>query len=153
MQKRVKLNNKSGAKAILVLFMILLFSNCTNNNDWQNINGTWEYRGSDSSEGYSITISNGNYSKIGWNGDVINESEGKCFININSKRHTQTLTFVPDISMNMKDTIWGDVICLDIKNLNDSWMSIQKPSRWVNFEHSKTLVFNDTFILFKVTKR
>ena len=112
----------------IILLSGFLFSCNSNKKESHLIDGKWRFE--NSKKGSEIIFSNGLYSQIRWNDDLVYKSNGKYYFNENKNRSEVTITLVPDLQYSEGDTIILPCENIDIISLTDSTMTSKKPTQW-----------------------
>lgn len=84
----------------------------------------------------------GRYKQSKWNGDVGNRYVGRFYINNNPKRKFITITLIPDIIIDKKDTILVAHQNLDIVELSNNQLVICSPTEWVKKGDGQSYEYN-----------
>ena len=100
---------------------------------------------------YIIFKNETDYSYEGRCGDVYQDFTGKYFILNNPKRGLKTLTFIPDITIDLyKDTIRIGYSNFDIVNIDSNFLKVIYETKFIDKENSPSIVFNKEEIYKKI---
>ncbi len=135
----------------IILVSVFLFSCNSNKKEKYLIDGKWRYE--NSKKGREIVFSNGLYSQIRWNDDLVYKSNGKYYFNENKNRSEVTITLAPDLQHSEKDTILLPCENIDIVILTDSVMFTKKPTQWLYRGESTRRFSNNEIIKFIKVKK
>ena len=125
------------------LLLFFVFS-CNQNIEKNKYNGKWILKEHNYTE--KIILQNGNYTKEYSSDDLRVNSNGKFYLNRNENRLGITVSLIPDKIISEKDTIFQECENLDIIEINDSNLIIQKPNQWIRNVNDKFIRVNETLI-------
>ena len=131
---------------ILSLLSLFLFSviSCNQNFEEKKYNGKWilqeQYYNED------IIFKDGNYTKKYSHDDLRVESNGKFYLNKNKNRLGTTISLIPSKIISENDTIFQECENLDVIEINDSNLIIQKPNQWNRVANDKFIRVNEILI-------
>lgn len=131
---------------IIVLFSLSLFFvfSCNQNIEKNNYNGNWVLKEPNYTE--KIILQDGNYKKEYSSDDLRINSSGKFYINRNENRLGVTISLIPDKIISENDTIFQECENLDIVEINDSNLVIQKSTQWSRDAKNRLIRVNETLI-------
>ena len=134
---------------ILSFFSLLFFLiySCNQTIVENNYNGKWilqeQYYNED------IIFKDGNYTKKYSHDDLRVSSSGKFYLNSNENRLGITISLIPNKIISENDTIFQDCENLDVIEINDSILKIQKPNQGTRDKYGKFIRVNEILIFKK----
>ncbi|MTH16400.1 hypothetical protein [Flavobacterium sp. LC2016-01] len=131
---------------IIVLFSLPLFFvfSCNQSIEKNNYNGNWVLKEPNYTE--KIILQDGNYKKEYSSDDLRINSRGKFYLNRNENRLGVTLSLIPDKIISENDTIFQECENLDIVEINDRNLIIQKSTQWIRDAKNRFIRVNETLI-------
>ncbi|KFF02914.1 hypothetical protein [Flavobacterium reichenbachii] len=129
---------------ILSLFSLLFFVFSCNQITENKYEGNWILK--DHNYTAKITLKDGNYSKEYSSDDLKVPSSGKFYLNKNENRVGVTLSFIPDKIITENDTIFQECENLDVIEINDSSLIIQKSNQFSRDAKDKLIKVNEILI-------
>jgi hypothetical protein len=134
-----------------IIFIILFFSlvlsfvfSCNQTIEKSNYNGIWVLKEQDYTE--KIILQDGNYNKEYSSDDRRVNSSGKFYLNRNKNRLGITISLIPNKIISENDTIFQECENLDIIEINDSNLIIQKSNQWIRDINDKFISVNEILI-------
>jgi hypothetical protein len=142
----IKIRNPINLKIVVILsfFSLFLFFSCNQTIEKNNYNGIWILKERDYTE--KIILQDGNYNKEYSSDDLRVKSSGKFYLNRNENRLGITISLIPDKIISENDTIFQECENLDIIEINEYNLIIQKPTQWIRNEKDKTIKVNEILI-------
>ena len=131
----------------LLLFFLFSFNQTIEKN---NYNGNWILKEQNYTE--EIILQDGNYNKEYSSDDLRVNSSGKFYLNRNKNRLGITLSLIPNKIISENDTIFQECEYLDIIEINDSNLIIQKPNQWIRDVNDRFIRVNEILIYKKKYK-
>jgi hypothetical protein len=126
-------------------FILLFFVfSCNQTTEKNNYNGKWILQEQNYNE--DIIFQDGNYTKEYSSDDLRVRSSGKFYFNNNENRLGITISLIPNKIISENDTIFQECENLDIIQINDSNLIIQKPNQWIRDVHDKFIRVNEILI-------
>ena len=128
---------------ILSFFSLLFFLiySCNQTIVENKYNGKWilqeQYYNED------IIFKDGNYTKKYSHDDLVVNSSGKFYLNRNENRLGITISLIPNKIISENDTIFQDCENLDVIEINDSILKIQKPNQGTRDKYGKFIRVNE----------
>jgi hypothetical protein len=142
----IKIRNPINLKIVVILsfFSLFLFFSCNQTIEKNNYHGIWILKERDYTE--KIILQDGNYNKEYSSDDLRVKSSGKFYLNRNENRLGITISLIPDKIISENDTIFQECENLDIIEINEYNLIIQKPTQWIRNEKDKTIKVNEILI-------
>lgn len=129
---------------ILSFFFFTPIFSCNQNIEKNNYNGKWILKEQNYIE--EIILKDGNYNKKYSTDGLRVSSSGKFYLNRNENRLGITISLIPDKIISENDTIFQECENLDVIEINDSNLIIQKPTQWIRDVNNRFVRVNDTLI-------
>jgi hypothetical protein len=131
---------------ILSFFSLILFFvfSCNQTTEKNKYNGKWILQEQNYNE--DIIFQDGNYTKKYSSDDLRVNSSGKFYLNKNKNRFGITISLIPDKIISENDTILQECENLDVLEINDSNLIIQKSNQWDRDVNDKFIRVNEILI-------
>ena len=142
--KRYQINLYTVFTRLFCSLLLIFVFGCNQNIENNKYNGKWILKQQNYTE--KIILQNGNYTKDYSSDDIRVNSNGKFYLNRNENRLGITLSLIPNKIISEKDTIFQECENLDIIEINDSNLIIQKPNQWIRNVNDKFMRVNETLI-------
>lgn len=131
------------------LLLFFVFS-CNKTTEKNNYNGKWILKEQNYTE--KIILQDGNYTKEYSSDDLIVNSSGKFYLNRNENRLGITVSLIPNKIISENDTIFQECENLDVIEINDTNLIIQKPNQWIRDVNDRFIRVNESLIYKKQLK-
>lgn len=125
------------------LLLFFVFS-CNQTIEKNNYNGKWILKEQNYTE--KIILQDRNYTKEYSSDDLRVNSSGKFYLNKNENRLGITISLIPNKIISEKDTIFQECENLDVIEINDSNLIIQKPNQWIRDVNNRFIRVNKILI-------
>lgn len=157
---------KQSIKNLLTMFLIAVLSSCNYSDKSgairDQLKGTWMLDSISTSSGkyYKATTKNifrfineSDYSYDWMNDDVGNKDSGQYTITINPKRALATLSFIPNIKIDHKDTIRIRYLNFDIVDLSSDRLHTIDQTEFIERKGMSYIIFNKHSIYRRVKSK
>ena len=145
MLKKRNQNNFNIMFILSFFFLILFFVfSCNQTTEKNKYNGKWILQEQNYNE--DIIFQDGNYTKKYSSDDLRVNSSGKFYLNKNENRSGITISLIPDKIISENDTILQECENLDVLEINDSNLIIQKSNQWDRDVNDKFIRVNEILI-------
>lgn len=131
------------SRSFFYLILFFCFS-CNYTNQENKYNGKWILQEQNYNE--DIIFKDGSYTKKYSQDDIRVESNGKFYLNRNENRIGITISLIPDKIISENDTIYQECENLDVLEINDSNLIIQKPTQWIRDGNDRFTKVNEILI-------
>lgn len=125
------------------LLLFFVFS-CNQTTEKNNYNGKWILQEQNYNE--DIIFKDGNYTKNYSSDDLRVSSSGKFYLNRNEDRIGVTISLIPNKIISENDTIFQECENLDIIEINEHNLIIQKPTQWIRDVNDRFIRVNESLI-------
>lgn len=148
--KKKYLNNSDIIFILSVFCLLLFFVFSCNSVEKDKYNGKWILQEQNYNE--DIIFKDGNYTKNYSSDDLRVSSTGKFYFNRNENRTGITLSLIPNKIISENDTIFQECENLDVIEINDSTLVIQKTTQWIREINDKYVRVNEMLVYKKHKK-
>ncbi|MFB9077668.1 hypothetical protein ACFFLS_00835 [Flavobacterium procerum] len=124
--------------------LLCLASSCNQTVEENKYNGKWVLQEQNYNE--DLILKDGNYTKKYSSDDLRVNSSGKFYFNRNKNRTGITLSLIPNKIISEKDTIFQECENLDVIEINDSTLIIQKATQWIEETNDKFARVNEILV-------
>ncbi len=129
---------------ILLSLLIFIDLSCNQTDEKDYYNGTWVLKEQNYTE--KIILQQGKYLKEYSSDDLRINTSGKFYFNKNENRLGITISLIPNKIISEGDTIFQECENIDILNINDSNLVIQKPNQWIRNANDSFVRVNEILI-------
>ncbi len=141
MKKKI---NPISLNIVIILSFFLLLSlyavSCNQGIEENKYNGKWILQKQNYKE--DIIFKDGNYTKAYSSDDLRVNSSGKFYVNKNRHRIGITISLIPNKIVSENDTIFQECENLDVIEINDRNLIIQKSNQWIRDKKDKFIKVN-----------
>lgn len=157
---------KNSIKYLLAMFLMTALVSCNRSDKSESIReklkGTWMLDSVSTPSGkyYKVTTKNtfrfvneSDYSYDWMNDDVGNKDSGQYAVTVNSQRALATLSFIPNIKINHKDTIRIRYLNFDIVDLSSDKLHTIDQTEFIERKGMPPIIFNKHSIYRRVKSK
>ncbi len=149
-KRRLPINlNNVFATSFSSLLLFFVFS-CNQTTEENKYNGKWILQEQNYNE--DIIFKDGNYTKNYSRDDLRVSSSGKFYLNRNEDRIGITISLIPNKIISENDTIFQECENLDVIEINEINLKIQKPTQWIKNSNDNYIKINEILIYKKQKK-